>query len=186
MDFLDRHVASFLQALLTQRMLVDVPITDSFPSPAVPLAGRVAALELLVVLFHDLGVLLAVDTVSQVRASGIAARPLGFPWHGRRLLPCITKALQDRSLKASWIFAFRYCNTIMYGTVHCVAKCGKTCRLRSQSGAPASGHAAGRSRASGRQWCGRQRARCQSAPMSCYECTGTSRPCARRYPEPSR
>ena len=35
-DFLDRHVASFLQALLTQRMLVDVPITDSFQALPYP------------------------------------------------------------------------------------------------------------------------------------------------------
>jgi len=99
-DFLDRHVASFLQALLTQRMLVDVPITDSFPSPAVPLAGRVAALELLVVLFHDLGVLLAVDTVGQVRAAGKAARSLWFPWHKPRLLSGKEKALRVCTHKA--------------------------------------------------------------------------------------
>jgi hypothetical protein len=94
-DFLDRDVASFLQALLTERMLVDVPVTDSFPSSAVAFAGRVAALELLVVLFHDLGVLLAVDTVRQVRAAGKAARSFWFPWHKPRLLSGKEKALQD-------------------------------------------------------------------------------------------
>ena len=62
-DFLDRDVASGLEALLTERVFVNVPVTDSFPSSAVAFAGRVAALELLVVLFHHLGVLLAVNTV---------------------------------------------------------------------------------------------------------------------------
>jgi hypothetical protein len=69
-DFFNSNVASFLQASLAERMLVDVAVTDSFPSPAVTLAGGVATLELLVVLFHDLGVLLAVNTVGQVRAAG--------------------------------------------------------------------------------------------------------------------
>lgn len=81
MDFLDRDVASFFQALLTERVLVDVPVSDSFPSSAVTFAGGVAALKLLVVLFHDLGVLLTINAVRKTWASGIAARPLWFPWH---------------------------------------------------------------------------------------------------------
>ena len=85
-DFFNSNVASFLQASLAERMLVDVAVTDSFPSPAVTLAGGVATLELLVVLFHDLGVLLAVNTVGQVRAAGKSARSLWFPWHQPRLL----------------------------------------------------------------------------------------------------
>jgi hypothetical protein len=84
-DFLDRDVASFLKTLLTKRVLVDVAVTDSFPSSAVAFAGRVAALELLVVLFHNLGVLLTINAVRQVWASGIAARSLWFSWHK----PCL-------------------------------------------------------------------------------------------------
>lgn len=79
MDFFNSNVASFLQASLSQRvMFVDVAVTDS-SSPAVTLAGGVATLELLVVLFHDLGVLLAVNTVGQVRAAGKSTRSLWFP-----------------------------------------------------------------------------------------------------------
>ena len=63
MDFFNSNVASFLQASLAERMLVDVAVTDSFPRSAVAFAGRVAALELLVVLFYDLGVLLTINTV---------------------------------------------------------------------------------------------------------------------------
>jgi hypothetical protein len=100
MDFLNRNVSSFLQALLAERMLVDVPVTDSFPRPAVAFAGRVAALELLVVLFHDLGVLLAVNTVGQVRAAGKAARSLWFHWHKPRLLSGKEKALRVCTHKA--------------------------------------------------------------------------------------
>jgi len=93
-DFLHGDVASGLQALLAERMLVDIPVTDSFPRPAVAFAGRVTALELLIVLFHHLGVLLAVDTVGQVRAAGKAARSFWFPWHKPRLLSGKEKALQ--------------------------------------------------------------------------------------------
>jgi hypothetical protein len=38
-NFLDGNVASFLQALFTKRMLVDIPVTDSFPRPAVSFSG---------------------------------------------------------------------------------------------------------------------------------------------------
>ena len=64
-DFLHVDVASFLQALLAERVLSDVAVADPFPRPAVALAGRVAALELLVVPLHLLCVLLAVDAVGQ-------------------------------------------------------------------------------------------------------------------------
>jgi hypothetical protein len=73
---------------------MNVAVTDSFPCSAVAFAGRVAALELLVVLFHDLGVLLAINAVRQVWAAGIAARSLWFSWHKPCLLSGIKKALQ--------------------------------------------------------------------------------------------
>ena len=62
-DLLDRDLPAVLQALLTERMLVNVAGSDLCPAPPVAFAGRVAALELLVVLFHDLGVLLTINTV---------------------------------------------------------------------------------------------------------------------------
>ena len=73
-NFLDGNVASFLQALFTKRMLVNVAVTDSFPCSAVPLAGGVTARELLIVLLHNLGMLLAkpVRCLTQVPVCFIA------------------------------------------------------------------------------------------------------------------
>jgi hypothetical protein len=63
-------------------MLVNVAVTDSFPCSAVPLAGGVTARELLIVLLHNLGMLFTVQTIGQLRAAGVAARPLWFHRHG--------------------------------------------------------------------------------------------------------
>ncbi len=83
-DFLDRNVSSLLKAHLAQGMLVNVAVADAFPMPAVSFAGRVAARERLVVLLHQSLVLRAVlfAVLAEVRASGIAAGPLRFHWHG--------------------------------------------------------------------------------------------------------
>ena len=63
-------------------MLVTVAVTDAFPCSAVPLAGGVTARELLIVLLHNLGMLFTVQTIGQLRAAGVAARPLWFHRHG--------------------------------------------------------------------------------------------------------
>ena len=85
MHLLRFYEPAFPLALLTKRVLMNVAVTDSFPCSAVAFAGRVAALELLVVLFHDLGVLLTINAVRKMWAAGIAARSLWFSWHK----PCL-------------------------------------------------------------------------------------------------
>jgi hypothetical protein len=54
---------------------VVIPVTDSFPDPTITLAGGVAALELLVVLFHEFVVLFAIlfSALAEVRAARISA-----------------------------------------------------------------------------------------------------------------
>jgi hypothetical protein len=63
-DLLDCNVASFLQTLLTERMLADVTVTDFLPRSAVALAGGVTSGKLFVVPPHKLHVFFAVGTVS--------------------------------------------------------------------------------------------------------------------------
>jgi hypothetical protein len=101
-DFLDRNVPSLLKAHLAQGMLVDVARADAGPGSSVAFACGVAAGERLVVLLHQSLVLRAVlfAVLAEVRASGIAAGPLGFHWHKRRLLCCIEKALRRDTHKA--------------------------------------------------------------------------------------
>jgi hypothetical protein len=84
-DFLHRNIPSVLQTHLAKRMLGSVTMTDTHPGSAVAFAGRIPALELLIVLFHLLGMVLTINAVREVRAAGIAARSLWFPWHSRLL-----------------------------------------------------------------------------------------------------
>ena len=82
---LHRSQQPLFLTLLTERVLCGIAVTDSFPSSAVAFAGRVSTLELLVVLFHNLGMLLTINAVRKVRTSGITARSLWFSWHS----PCL-------------------------------------------------------------------------------------------------
>lgn len=81
MHLLDSNVASFLKTQLAKRMLVDVPCADACPSASIPLAGRVAALEFLIVSLYNLGVFLTINIVRKVGAAGKAAWPFRLSWH---------------------------------------------------------------------------------------------------------
>lgn len=108
MYLFNSDVSSLLQALLTQRVLVNISVAYLFPFPSVPFVAVVPALELLVVLFHLLGMFLAVNTVGQVRTAGKAARSFWFPWHKPRLLSGQRKSLAGTSRKACVLRVQRY------------------------------------------------------------------------------
>ena len=86
MHFLDRDVLTLLQAHLTERVLVGVPVTDPLPCTSVLLIDVRGSLEL-VVFFPGLRpVLFTVGLICQLRAAGIVAGAFRFCWHGSLLL----------------------------------------------------------------------------------------------------
>ncbi len=90
--FLHRPQQSFLLALLTERMLGCIAVTDTLPCPPIPTAySRVAVVLLVAAVLLPL-MLLTEPPFRQLRASGEGTRPLRFPWHLPHLLIGIKKA----------------------------------------------------------------------------------------------
>ena len=85
-DLLGLHIPSFLQALLTQRMLRRVLIADPFPSPSVSAAYSRIPTVLLVAAILFFLVFLTEPPFRQVRASRPGTRPLRFPRQYSHLL----------------------------------------------------------------------------------------------------
>jgi hypothetical protein len=94
MDFLDWNVSSLPEAHLAKRMLVNVSITNSFPSPAVSFAGGVTTGEVFVLFLRQLLVLLAVlfTVLTKIRTAGEAAGTFRFHWHCAASFQGIRKA----------------------------------------------------------------------------------------------
>lgn len=81
MNFLYRTQNPMLQALLTQRMLKYIAVTNTFPSPAVSTAySRVPVVLLVAAVLYFL-VFLAEPSFRQPGASGVRTGTLWFPWH---------------------------------------------------------------------------------------------------------
>ena len=70
-----------LQALLTQRMLRYIAVTNTFPNPAVSTAYSRVPVVLLVAAVLYLLVFLAEPSFRQPGASGVRTGTLWFPWH---------------------------------------------------------------------------------------------------------
>ena len=81
MNFLYRTQDPMLQALLTQRVLKYIAVTNTFPSPAVSTAySRVPVVLLVAAVLYSL-VFLAEPSFRQPGASGVRTGTLWFPWH---------------------------------------------------------------------------------------------------------
>lgn len=101
MDLLRRRQLALLLALLTERVRLDVAVTDALPASAVAFIGLGVTLVLVVLFVHDLLVLGAVLlTHSEPTAAGVGAGTFWFVWHSFHLLVGIKKALRDCSHKA--------------------------------------------------------------------------------------
>lgn len=71
----------FLKTLLTKRVCMHVPISDSFPRSSVPtLCCRVSVI-LLIAFGLQLLVFLAEPSVRQLRTARVGTGMLRFPWH---------------------------------------------------------------------------------------------------------
>jgi len=79
--FFGVHQPAFLQAQLTQWMLLDVAVTDALPGTAIPATGVGVTVILLITLCFLLGVFLAEPAVSQPGTAGIGTGAFRFPWH---------------------------------------------------------------------------------------------------------
>ena len=72
---------AFLLAQLTQRVLLDIPVSDALPGAAIPAAYSRVTVILLIAFGFRLGVLLAEPAIRQLGASGVRTGELGFFWH---------------------------------------------------------------------------------------------------------
>ena len=93
---------SLLLALLTEWVLGDVAVTDTFPFPSIFTAYTVVLLVAAVLLFF---MLLTKTPFCQLWASGKRTRPLWFPWH-RLHLPYGRKPPQDSNSPAKALLTF--------------------------------------------------------------------------------
>ena len=78
---LHRPQHTFIPALLTERMLCGVTVTDSLPCPPIPTAYSRVTVVLLVAAVLLLPMLLTKAPLCQLRTAGEGTRPLRFPWH---------------------------------------------------------------------------------------------------------
>ena len=83
---LHRMQHALLVALLTERVLCGVAVTDSLPGTPIPTAYSRVTVVLLVAAVLLFLMLLTEPPVRQLRASGEGTRPLRFPWHLPHLL----------------------------------------------------------------------------------------------------
>ena len=77
---------SLLVALLTERVLLRIAVTNSFPRPAVPTAYSRVTVVLLVAAVLLFLMLLTEPSVCQLRTAGKGTGPLWFSWHLLHLL----------------------------------------------------------------------------------------------------
>ena len=94
-DLLGGNVEPTLKTQLTQRVLGDVAVANTFPCASIPAFGlRIAVISfvafILLALMHR-----TISPVRQVGTAGIRAGTLRFSWHCFTSLPCIRKALQE-------------------------------------------------------------------------------------------
>ena len=82
MHFLGGCQFALLLTFFTQRMRLDVAVTDPFPSPAIAFVGLRLALKMIVMAYCLPLMLGAIKAVGQLGAAGILARSLWFLWHG--------------------------------------------------------------------------------------------------------
>jgi hypothetical protein len=81
-NFLGRRQFALLLAFLTERVRLDVAVTDTLPRTAVSFVGSRVALVLVVAFVHDLLMLGTVLlTHGKPTAAGVGAWALGFVWH---------------------------------------------------------------------------------------------------------
>jgi hypothetical protein len=119
-DFLCGRQLSLLLAFLTERVCLDVAITDSFPATTVALVGLGVTLILVVLFVHDLLMLGTVLlTYSEPTAAGIGTRTFRFVGHWFTSLG-IRKALRDYFHKALCILLLHY-NAIIRNRYHVVS-----------------------------------------------------------------
>ena len=86
MYFLCRNKSAFLLALLADRMLADVSVTNTLPRTAILLVDVGSTLVLVVLLSCNGFVLLTVLSIRQVGTAGIGTGALGFAGHFFHLL----------------------------------------------------------------------------------------------------
>ena len=84
--FLCRNKSAFLLALLAERMLADVSVTNTLPRTAILLVDVCCTLVLVVLLSCDGFVFLTVLSIREVRAAGIGTGTFGFAGHFFHLL----------------------------------------------------------------------------------------------------
>jgi len=116
MHLLDRNESSVLQALLTERVLVNVACPDLPPLTAVTFVPVVSAGEGVVVFLHQLLMLRAIlfAVLCKFLAALVSAGALWFPWHARRLLCCITKAPEDHVSFRACTSRFPVCSSFIF------------------------------------------------------------------------
>ena len=73
--------SAFLQTLLTKRVCMHVPISDSFPRSSVPAFGFWIPVVLLIAFGLQLLVLLTKPPVRKLWAAWVGTGPLRFSWH---------------------------------------------------------------------------------------------------------
>ena len=98
-DLLGRGIPTGFEAHLTQRMLLEMAVTDLSPCTAVTVTGLRVALISVIVRVHLLLMFRAVGTIRQLTAAWPAAGAFGLMRHSC-LLSGIKKALRDCSHKA--------------------------------------------------------------------------------------
>ena len=92
---------ALLLAFLTERMRLDVAVSDTLPGTTVPFVGGGVAFVLVVLFCNNLLMLGAVLlALSKPTAAGVGTWTFGFVWHWVHLLAGIKKALRDCSHKA--------------------------------------------------------------------------------------
>jgi hypothetical protein len=87
-DFLCGRQLALLLTFLTERVRLDVAVTDSFPATTIALVGLGVAFVLVVLFVHDLLMLSTVLLVpsaeiaySEPTAAGVGAGTFRFVWH---------------------------------------------------------------------------------------------------------
>lgn len=113
-DYLGWRVSSSLQTLLAQRMSRSVSPTDFFPLGIIPLGCFRVAVEVIIVLSLQLGMLLAEPASGQPGAAGMGTWAFGFSGHISALLflthiltrVCHYDSIRKQTLKAIEHFKF--------------------------------------------------------------------------------
>ncbi len=105
-DLFSRHDNSTFKTQLTEGMLCSILVTDPLPRTTVSLLRRLISALLLIVAVAQLLMLFTEPFVCQLRASGIRAWMLRFPWHRSTFFPIEKTATVFCSATALSSFAF--------------------------------------------------------------------------------